>query len=65
MFNYSLISVTFAFESIYERISNSENHLFGGLPIGEIYSKESFDQIKLKLKICMEMLDKAKEDVQE
>ena len=65
VFRYSLMCVFFAFSSLYERIKTRENHLFDESPNGKIYLRESFEQIHLKLFCCMQMLEKAEQNIDE
>lgn len=58
VFRYSLMSMFFAFESIWDRILNKEAQLFWKTSVGKAaYTKEEFTNILLKFGICQQMLD--------
>lgn len=52
------MSMFFAFESIYSRISNREKQLFEATVYGKgAYSKEDFTNVLIKLKKCISLLE--------
>ena len=58
VFKCSLMSMFFAFESIYSRISNREKQLFEATVYGKgAYSKEDFTNVIIKLKKCISLLE--------
>lgn len=58
VFRYSLMSMFFAFESIWNRIVNKEEQLFWKTNLGEAaYTEEDFKKIVLKFGICQDLLD--------
>lgn len=62
VFKYSLMSMFFAFESIWDRITNKEEQLFWNTTIGKAaYTKEDFKNILLKFGICQQMLDECED----
>lgn len=58
VFRYSLMSMYFAFESIWNRITNREDHLFQETELGNaVYRKKDFTNILLKFGECQELLN--------
>lgn len=58
VFNYSLMSLYWAFDSISNRIQNRESQLFEPTPYGRgAYSKKDFTDIILKFKYCTKMCE--------
>jgi len=51
----------FAFESIWDRILNKEDHLFWNTSVGKAaYTRDDFTNILLKFGKCQQMLDECK-----
>lgn len=60
VFNYSLLSMFFAFDSIRKRVFEREEQLFWKTAYGKAaYQKEDFNKVTLAFGICQEMLGKA------
>lgn len=58
VFRCSFMSMFFAYESLWDRISNKEEQLFWQTEYGQAaYSKEDFQRILLKMAVCQKMLD--------
>lgn len=58
VFRCSFMSMFFAYESLWDRISNKEEQLFWQTEYGRAaYSKEDFQRILLKMAVCQKMLD--------
>lgn len=58
VFRYSFMSIFFAFESLWDRVSNKEEQLFWKTEYGEAaYTREDFKSVLLKMTICQKMLD--------
>lgn len=58
VFRCSFMSMFFAYESLWDRISNKEEQLFWQTEYGQAtYSKEDFQSILLKMAACQKMLD--------
>ena len=58
VFRCSFMSMFFAYESLWDRISNKEEQLFWQTEYGQAaYSKEDFQNILLKMAVCQKMLD--------
>lgn len=64
VFNYSLLSMFFAFDSIRERICEKEDHLFLNTAVSEAaYKMNDFNEITYEFGVCQDMFDKImKED---
>lgn len=63
VFRYSLMSMFFAFESIWDRIKNKEEQLFWKTNLGEAaYTEENFKNILLKFGICQELLNECADE---
>jgi hypothetical protein len=58
VYRCSLFSMFFSIDSLQERIDTKENHLYNATPVSEAaYNKKDFEEIRLKLGKCQNMLD--------
>lgn len=59
VFQYSQMSLFFAFDSICKRVKERESQLFEATPYGKgAYSEEDFNRILLKFKACMSLCER-------
>lgn len=59
VFQYSQMSLFFAFDSICKRVKERESQLFEATPYGKgAYSEENFNRILLKFNACMSLYEK-------
>ena len=60
VFNYSLLSMFFAFDSIRTRICDKEEQLFWNTKLSKAaYKMDDFNRITFEFGVCQDMLDKA------